>query len=209
MQSADESNAQSATLGGYHVGNILTLRLTGIHGHMLDTSESGTTIRVRIDTEEDWDDAENESFLADESLRLFTTEYTAYDRLSNHQGRSIPRLLAAVDIDIAPPPPGLAPAAEGDFEPFKVQGIILQYLEGIELWDIVKHCPRSSWQGIVDQAVDVFMFREEYESFAQWGMAKETKNEDGAVGLRMQKMLKMDPRWNGGLGLRIARQPSL
>ncbi|KAK3361612.1 hypothetical protein B0T24DRAFT_641995 [Lasiosphaeria ovina] len=322
MQSADKSSAQSATLGDYHVGNILTPRLTGIHGHMLDTSESGTTIRVRIDkiitrtlscalavrlvegsdqlqeagsllflklfdrrfskqlrrnggidpwtqdkesayvqsiqngsvnqflnnlhtvprfridTEEDWDDAENEAFLADESLRLFTTEYTAYDRLSNHQGRSIPRLVAAVDIDIAPPSPGLAPTAEGDFEPFKVKGIILQYLEGLNLWDIVKHCPRSSWQGIVDQAVDitrmlgeygilnrdvrpenfivvpaapathgqdqetryrVFMvdlalckFREEYESFAQWGMAKETKNEDGAVGLRMQKRLKMD-----------------
>jgi hypothetical protein len=33
------------------------------------------------DTEEDWDDAENEAFLADELRRLFTTEAAAYEKL--------------------------------------------------------------------------------------------------------------------------------
>ena len=184
------------------------------------------------DTEEDWDDAENETFLTDELHRLFTTEAATYEKLHTHQGRVIPKLLAQVEMDIAPPGLSVLPASPGGFEPFKIKGL-LQHVDGFNLWDIVQHCPRSSWQAIVDQAVSavrilgdhdilnqdvrpenfviqartggnkevedyhVFMvdfalcrFRGENESDADWGKAKNTKDEEGAVGLRMKKLLK-------------------
>ncbi|KAF4466101.1 hypothetical protein FALBO_7037 [Fusarium albosuccineum] len=147
------------------------------------------------DTEEDWDDAQNEAFLADELRRLYETENERQD-----------------------------------FEPFKIKGLLLQYIKGSNLWDMVDHFPQSSWQDIVDQAVgtvhllghhnilnqdvrpenfmvstraeagqtygQVFMidfalcrFRGQNESESEWGRDKHTRDETGAVGLRMKKFL--------------------
>ncbi|KAK7422777.1 hypothetical protein QQZ08_009402 [Neonectria magnoliae] len=186
------------------------------------------------DTEEDWDDAQNEAFLADELLRLYKTEVAVYDRLHEYQGRVIPRLLAAIDIDIAPTGHATEVSEKGGFEPFKVKGLLLQYIDGCDLWGIVHRFPRSSWQDIVDQALAiirvlgdynilnkdvrpenfmvstttegrqqeeegqhrVFMidfalcrFREQDESDLEWGRAKFSKDEEGAIALRMKKLL--------------------
>jgi len=74
------------------------------------------------DTEEDWDDAENEAFLADELHRLFTTEAAAYEKLHTHQGRVIPKLLAQVEMDIAPPGSPRTPSFSGKFRALQDQG---------------------------------------------------------------------------------------
>lgn len=186
-------------------------------------------------TEEDWDDAQNEAFLADELLGLYKTETATYDALRHYQGRLIPRLLAAVDLDLTPPNKDLDASGQGNFEPFQIKGILLQYINGFSLWNTPDHAPQSSWQDIVDQAVTivrilgdhnilnkdvrpenfivstaadgheqqqryhVFMidfalcrFRGEDESDLDWGRAKHSKDEEGAVALRMKKKLFED-----------------
>jgi hypothetical protein len=42
-----------------------------------------------------------------------------------------------------------------DFEPTKIKGILLQYIEGGNMWDIVNSFFQSSWQDLVDQAVAI------------------------------------------------------
>lgn len=181
------------------------------------------------DTEEDWDDAQNEAFLADEHLRLHKTEVTAYRRMHGQQGRTIPRLLAPVSLVLRAGSDAIKPKIENDglvdFEPFKLKGILLEYINRFSLSDMVDHAPQSNWQAIVDQEVtavrllrdydilnrdvrpdnfiitsapdfQVFMldfalcrFRGEEQSDLEWGKAKKTKDEEGAVGLVMRKRL--------------------
>lgn len=187
--------------------------------------------RFQEDTEEDWDDAQNEAFLSHELLRLYDAEVAVYDALRDHQGRLIPKVIAAVDLDLATSSSTLHCDDRGDFAPFRVRGILLEYINGCNLMDIVDHFPRSSWQRIVNQAVatirilsdhnilnndvrpenfvvcpvgdgdpkqdpQVFMidfalcrFRAADESDAEWGRAKHGKDEEGAIGLRMKKVL--------------------
>lgn len=177
-------------------------------------------------TEEEWDDAQNEAFLANELLGLYRAETATYNALRNYQGWLISRLFAEVNLHITPP------NAQGEVswpeELFGVKGILLQFIDGFRLSDLPDQAPQSSWQNIVDQAVhivrvlgdnnilnkdvrpDNFMvspsddggyrvymidfglcrFRGEDESDLDWGRAKYTKDEEGAVGLVMKKMLK-------------------
>lgn len=185
------------------------------------------------DTEDDWNDAENEAFLAHELVRLHTAEVAVYDALSDKQGVLIPRLIASVNVELELPTPGDTRHRVGrdGFAPFRVKGILLEYLKGSSLLHIVDHFPRLSWQYIVDQAIaivhtlddhnilnddvdprnflvcggpdgciqhnpQVFMidfalcrFRAPNESDAEWGRAKHGMDEEGAVGLRMKKLL--------------------
>src|SRR5205807_99263 len=79
-------------------------------------------------TEDDWDDAQNEAFLANKLLELYMAEAATYNALRSHQGFLIPRLLAVVSLDLTPPD------TQGEFgrpeELFQVKGILLQYIEG-------------------------------------------------------------------------------
>ncbi|KAF4976071.1 hypothetical protein FZEAL_7218 [Fusarium zealandicum] len=188
--------------------------------------------KYKDDTEEDWDDAQNEAFLADELHGLYKTEVAVYNALNQYQGRLIPTLLAAVELDIAPAKPDIHPSAQ-DLEPCKVRGILLQYIPGHSMKHLPDHFPRSSWQDIVDQALlvvnvlgdhsilnrdvrpenfliskktevdisryQVFMidfalcrFRGRDESDLEWGRAKHTKDEEGAIALRMKKLLEKE-----------------
>ena len=105
------------------------------------------------ETEGDWDDAENEAFLADKLLKLYTTETTTYNALRNYQGCVIPRLSAEINLDLTPP------NANGeDSQPeelFRVKGILLQYIDGFCLSGLADRAPQSSWQNIVDQAISI------------------------------------------------------
>ncbi|KAK4230317.1 hypothetical protein QBC38DRAFT_357463, partial [Podospora fimiseda] len=40
-------------------------------------------------------------------------------------------------------------------EPFKIKGILMEHLDGFTLGEIGDRCPRSSWQDINDQALNV------------------------------------------------------
>lgn len=172
------------------------------------------------DTEDDWDNAQDEAFVADKALQYYTAEAAVYNALRECQGKVIPRLLAAVDLNLTPP-------GADDHELFHVKGLLLEYIDGFSLENLTDHAPRSAWQDIVDQAVaathvlgdhnildwdrrpinfmvtpkeeggfrvamidfGVARFRREDESDSDWGRAKLSENEEGAVGLVMKKRL--------------------
>jgi serine/threonine protein kinase len=179
----------------------------------------------RENTEDDWDDAQNEAFLANKLLELYMAETATYNTLRNYQGSLIPRLFAAVHLDLMPT------NEHGEIswpeEHFQVKGILLQYIEGFSLSDLPDCAPQSSWQNIVDQAISivhvlgdndilnkdvrpgnimvspkgdggyqVFMidfglciFRGQDEPDPDWGRAKYSEDEEGAVGQVMKRRL--------------------
>jgi len=104
-------------------------------------------------TKDGWDDAQNEAYLADELLKLYTAEAATYDALQTHQGSVIPRLLAAVDLDITPLDVEAQPT--WPVEPFRIKGILLQHIEGFSLREVPIRTPRALWQGLVDRAVAI------------------------------------------------------
>lgn len=86
------------------------------------------------ETEDDWDDAPDEAFLANKLLELYTAETATYNAIRNYQGCQIPHLFAAVNLDLTPR------NAQGEVsrpeELFQVKGILLQYIEGFSLSDL-------------------------------------------------------------------------
>ena len=108
-------------------------------------------------TGEDWDDAQNEAFLAHTLLGQYNAEIALYDALRDQQGSVIPKVVAAVDLDFELAASSGTPSRcdREDFEPFRVKGILLEYIKGCNLLDIVDHFPRSSWQDIVNQAIAI------------------------------------------------------
>ncbi|KAH8180036.1 hypothetical protein LIA77_01555 [Sarocladium implicatum] len=103
------------------------------------------------DTEEDWDQGQVETYLAYKARKLFVAETTVYDRLQDLQGTKIPRLLAQVRLPVTVPDGDLDDTSAS--ESLDINGVLLQYIDGFPLPDIVAHAPRSQWQNIVDQAV--------------------------------------------------------
>lgn len=104
------------------------------------------------DTEDDWDAAENEVYLATELRKCFTSEVATYNRLKEYQGKIIPRFLASVVLGV--PSSNVAPTTQQQ-ELYKQQGILLQYLPGFSLSTMADNAPESSWQAIVDQAIQI------------------------------------------------------
>ena len=105
----------------------------------------------------DRDDAQNEAFLAHKLLRQYNAEIALYDGLRDQQGDVIPKVVAAVDLDLELATSSGTPSRcdREDFEPFRVKGILLEHIDGCNLLDIVDHFPRSSWQDIVNQAIAI------------------------------------------------------
>jgi hypothetical protein len=173
------------------------------------------------DTEEDWDHAQNEAFLADTLLQYYANEVAVYQALHKFQGEVMTRLIAAVDLNLTPPD-------TEDHELLHVKGILLEYVDGFSLEQLADYAHRSTWQDIVNQAcaathilgdyniVDydrrlenflvsprgndsfhVFMidfghcrFKREEESERDFGRAKAFEDEEGGVGMLLQKILK-------------------
>ncbi|KAK7428880.1 hypothetical protein QQZ08_004650 [Neonectria magnoliae] len=104
------------------------------------------------DTEDDWDTAENEAYLADELQKCFNSEIATYSRLQEHQGKIIPRFLAAITLGMPPPDAALSTQQQ---ELYQIKGVLLEYLTGFSLSSMVQSAPRSSWQDIVDQAIRI------------------------------------------------------
>ncbi|KAF5594391.1 hypothetical protein FPANT_4858 [Fusarium pseudoanthophilum] len=111
-----------------------------------------TVPNFQRDTEDDWDVAENEVYLATELRKCFTSEIATYHRLKEYQGKIIPRFLASVVLDV--PSSNVALTTQQQ-ELYKHQGIILQYLPGFPLSTMADNAPESSWQAIVDQAIQI------------------------------------------------------
>ena len=187
-------------------------------------------------TEEGWDAGQNEASLAHEMLTMYRAETSVYERLADIQGRMVPHFLGAVEIDITPD--GIITLNERQRRHFRVKGIMLEYIPGFSLSDlVVSGVPPGAWQGIVDRAIRIvhalsdrdvlnkdvrptnfiasgwsgddgdndqaieefriFMIdfgqsrlRREDEADPEWGRAKWRQDEEGAVGLVMQRRLK-------------------
>ncbi|KAF5547425.1 hypothetical protein FNAPI_8536 [Fusarium napiforme] len=111
-----------------------------------------TAPNFQRDTEDDWDAAETKVYLAAELRKCFTSEVATYTRLKEYQGKIIPRFLASVVLDV--PSSNVALTTQQQ-ELYKQQGILLQYLPGFSLSTITDNAPQSSWQAIVDQAIQI------------------------------------------------------
>jgi len=191
-----------------------------------DDEESGN------DDDEYWDEEEcdpnlktgqREGYLHHYCRKIWANEVRAYETLRDLQGDMIPKFLAPVclshpNTDI---PHHL-------LKYFDIMGILIEYIDGFELFDIKTKAPQSQWQAICEDAIRTVNLVGDYEiincdvrpgnflvkkaesgetfqvfqiDFAQtsyrdglsWEMWKDRKvlyDEEGAVGLVMQKELE-------------------
>jgi len=114
------------------------------------------------DMVDDWDEADAEAFLFHKTERLFRDETAAYAQLHDLQGIHCPRLLAKVSLNLDSAleveeaderTQGSATKIDADL--FKVKGVLLQYIDGFSLDDLVERAPRCMWQGLVDEAIRI------------------------------------------------------
>lgn len=99
------------------------------------------------DNDDSWNGAENESFLSQELLTLYNAETATYEALKDHQGKTIPSLLAKATLDTK--------SSDFDEHQRQVKGILLEYLPGFTLSALDQHVPQVSWQAVVDEAVHI------------------------------------------------------
>lgn len=102
----------------------------------------------------DLNDAEVEALVAYVVFGFFEKEAAAYEAMVEHQRYLVAKLKAVAGIVMEPPGPVAVPNI-GDFEPFCVKAILLDYVEGCNLNEVVHHFPRSSWKHFVDEAVKI------------------------------------------------------
>lgn len=103
-------------------------------------------------TEEDWDAGQNEASLTQEMLKIYRAETSAYERLNDIQGQMVPRFFGALEMDITPD--GITPN-EQQRQHFQIKGILLEYVPGFSLSDLVSNVPPEACQGIVDQGIRI------------------------------------------------------
>lgn len=92
------------------------------------------------------DIAQDEAYINGTMVQDHTPELAVHNALHDQQGKVVPRLLAAVDLDLT------RPGAEND-ELFHIKGILLKYIEGFRMSKFPDETPPSAWQNIVDQAI--------------------------------------------------------
>ncbi|KAH6622611.1 hypothetical protein F5144DRAFT_497990 [Chaetomium tenue] len=157
--------------------------------------------RATLDERDDLDvldTAQREAYANDTMVRDYTTEVSIYNALHDQQGKLVPRLLAAVDLDLTPP------GAEND-ELFHIKGILLEHIEGFPMSRFTDKMPPSTWQNIVDQAIAaVHVLGDHYimdsdrrpENFIvrpdKNGEFRITEGEADEVGMVWQKELAID-----------------
>lgn len=105
------------------------------------------------DTEDDWDVAENETYLITKLRKSYDSEIDTYARLQDCQGVCIPRLLDVVCVNKCSPPKARLNRMQETF--FQPTGLLLEYLPGFTLSDMINKVPRSLWQSIVDRAIEI------------------------------------------------------
>ncbi|CAI4212719.1 unnamed protein product [Parascedosporium putredinis] len=144
-------------------------------------------------------------------LRMYHSEVAVYQRLHNVQGKLVPQLITSGFLDGS----FMTEVNNQDQTSFQIKGILLQYIEGFTLTNLISQAPQSSWQNIINQAIRIThilgdeeilnadsRLRQGDESDFDWGRAKWQQDEEGAVGLVMRHRLRK-------LGVEIAFCPSL
>jgi hypothetical protein len=120
----------------------------GVEGFLLRLGDK----QFRDETEEDWNAGQIEAGLANDMREMYRAETTVYDRLGDVQGKMVPRVIAAVELGIAPADINFNDQQQ---QHFQIKGILLEYIPGFSLRDLGTKAMPDSWQGVVDQAVEI------------------------------------------------------
>jgi serine/threonine protein kinase len=102
----------------------------------------------------EWDAAKREAYFYARSTQSHEVELEIYDRLIEMQGIHVPTILA--DVRLAPQH-GKTGTDESLTLYTEVRAILMEYIPGFPLSDIVTEVPESDWAPICDQAIDVIM----------------------------------------------------
>jgi serine/threonine protein kinase len=102
----------------------------------------------------DWDVPKREAYFYAKSTRSHEVELEIYDRLVDMQGIHVPTIFA--DVRLAPQHCTTG-RDESLTQHTEVRAILMEYIPGFPLSDIITEVPESDWASICDQAVDVVM----------------------------------------------------
>ena len=109
--------------------------------------------------EEGWNIAQNETYLYDLCLDMFTAESMVYDKLKALQGSELPYLLAQVQLPLSSSQEIMSTfAAENLFE---IKGILLEFIDGHNLSQIA-NVPREDWGEVCEEAVRVVRLLDDF-----------------------------------------------
>ena len=96
-----------------------------------------------------WLIAQYEKWLHDRCDELYASEVGAYELHRQMQGKNIPELFATVTLQYG------SSSNSGYQHYFEVQGILMEYIQGINLMDICDHLDSSVWVDIVESATSL------------------------------------------------------
>ena len=97
----------------------------------------------------EWSVAQDEKLLYDECQELYASEVKAYESLRCIQGKNIPKLFATVTLQYDS-------SSNNEYQHyFEAPGILMEYIQGINLMDICDHLDSSLWVSIVESATSL------------------------------------------------------
>ncbi|THW50133.1 hypothetical protein D6D21_02105 [Aureobasidium pullulans] len=108
---------------------------------------------------DEWDMPKREAYFYARSSLNHEIELDVYDKLVDMQGIHIPTLFADVRLS---PQHVVMQQDEGLTEYTEIRAILMEYISGFPLHDIVKETPESDWASICNQAVDIMRKIAEY-----------------------------------------------
>ena len=96
-----------------------------------------------------WLITQYEKWLHDRCSKLYASEVKAYDLLRQMQGKNIPKLFATVTLQYDS-------SSQNKYQHyFEAPGILMEYIQGINLMDICDHLDSSLWVSIVESATSL------------------------------------------------------
>ena len=97
----------------------------------------------------EWSVAQDEKLLYDGCQELYASEVKAYESLRCIQGKNIPKLFATVTLQYDS-------SSNNEYQHyFEAPGILMEYIQGINLMDICDHLDSSLWVSIVESATSL------------------------------------------------------
>lgn len=102
---------------------------------------------------DEWDVPKREAYFYARSALSHEIELEIYDRLVDMQGVHVPTLFA--DVRLAPQHDTGGQQDESLSQYTEVRAILMEYIPGFPLSDVVTEAPESDWAPICDQAIEV------------------------------------------------------
>lgn len=102
---------------------------------------------------DEWDVPKREAYFYARSTLSHEVELEVYDRLVDMQGVHVPTLFA--DVRLAAQHAAAAEQDESLAKYTEVRAILMEYIPGFPLNDVVTEAPESDWAPICDQAIEV------------------------------------------------------